>query len=116
MFRTSEYIAAGYFHNSQITEVNFAKKTVTFRYKKWVDRKSKDKIFATKKMDVFSFMARMLFCLPEKNRKLIRYYGIYTHKIDQKLKDIEKTMWAKAIEISFNNKPYVTAEMKVLPP
>jgi hypothetical protein len=105
LFRTSEYIAAGYFHNSQITEVNFAKKTVTFRYKKWVDRKTKEKIFATKTMDVFSFMARMLFYLPEKNRKLIRYYGIYTHQIDQKLKDIEKSMWSKAIEISFNKKP-----------
>jgi hypothetical protein len=91
LFRTSEYIAAGYFHNSQITEVNFAKKTVTFRYKKCPllaihgiaalvhpsgYRKTKEKIFAAKTMDVFSFMARMLFYLPDKNRKLIRYYGI----------------------------------------
>jgi len=43
--------------------------------------------------------------MAEKNRKLIRYYGIYPHQIDQKLKDIEKTMWAKAFEISFNKKP-----------
>ncbi len=35
LFRTSEYIATGYFHNSQITAVDHAKKTVTFKYRKW---------------------------------------------------------------------------------
>ena len=34
LFRTSEYITTGYFHYSQITEVNHAKKTITFKYKK----------------------------------------------------------------------------------
>ena len=35
LFRTSEYIASGYFHNTQITEVDYAKRTITFSYKKW---------------------------------------------------------------------------------
>jgi hypothetical protein len=29
------------------------------------------------------------FFLPEKHRKMIRYYGIYAHKLDEKIKKIE---------------------------
>ena len=49
----------------------------------------------------------MLFFLPEKNRKMIRYYGIYAHKLDEKLKKIETRTWAKAIENSFQKNPEV---------
>ena len=35
LFRTAEYIATGYFHNSQITAVDHWKKTITFKYKNW---------------------------------------------------------------------------------
>ena len=105
LFKTSEYIATGYFHNTQIIEVNHAKKTVVYRYKKWVDRVSKEKTYATKTMNVFSFMARMLFFLPEKNRKMIRYYGIYEFDIEKKLNEIDRKMWAKAIENSFEKNP-----------
>ena len=94
LFRTAEYIATGFFHNSQITEVDFAKKTVTFKYKSWVDRSTWQKNFKTRKMNIHSFMARMLFFLPDKNRKMIRYYGIYAHKLDEKLKKIETRTWA----------------------
>lgn len=105
LFRTAEYIATGYFHNSQITEVDHEKKTVTFRYKKSVERKSRTKHFATKTMSVFEFMARMLFYLPQKHRKMIRYYGLYAHNIEKKLNEIEQNTWARAIENSFDRKP-----------
>jgi len=38
LFRTAEYIATGFFHNSQIIEVDNHKNTITFRYKKFMDR------------------------------------------------------------------------------
>ena len=107
LFRTAEYIATGYFHNSQITAVDHVKKTVTFKYKSWVDRGTREKSFKTRTMDLYSFMGRMLFFLPEKNRKMIRYYGIYAHKLDEKLKKIETRTWAKAIENSFQKNPEV---------
>ena len=50
-------------------------------------------------------MARMLFFLPDPNRKMIRYYGIYANRIKEKLKFIEQRTWAHAIENSFNVKP-----------
>ena len=107
LFRTAEYIATGYFHNSQITAVDHVKKTVTFKYKSWVDRGTREKSFKTRTMDLYSFMGRMLFFLPEKNRKMIRYYGIYAHKLDEKIKKIETRTWAKAIENSFQKNPEV---------
>jgi hypothetical protein len=36
-----------------------------------------------------------------KHRKMIRYYGIYAHKFDEKIKKIETRTWAKAMENSF---------------
>ena len=39
-------------------------------------------------MDIYEFMARMLFYLPDKHRKAIRYYGIYAHGIKHKLDQI----------------------------
>ena len=50
-------------------------------------------------------MARMLFFLPEPNRKMIRYYGIYANRIKEKLEFIEQRTWAQAIENSFDAKP-----------
>lgn len=50
-------------------------------------------------------MARMLFFLPEPNRKMIRYYGIYATRIKEKLEFIEQRTWAQAIENSFEAKP-----------
>jgi len=107
LFRTAEYIATGYFHNSQVTAVDHEKKTITFKYKNWVDRNSREKHFAIKKMDIYSFMARMLYFLPDKHRKMIRYYGIYAHGIEEKLRLIDKKTWAKGIEHSFQTNPEV---------
>ena len=92
---------------SQITEVNHEKKLVTFRYKKWVDRYTREKTYGTMTLGIHEFMARMLFYLPEKHTKMIRYYGIYAHKAGEKMKIINKKTWAAAIEHSFNKNPEI---------
>jgi hypothetical protein len=110
LFRTAEYIASGYFHNSQIIKVNHEKKTVTFRYRKKMDRYTRKKHYAAKTMDMHHFMAKMLYFLPDKHRKLIRYYGIYATNIEKKLDAIDQCTWAKAIEHSFGKDPEVCPE------
>jgi len=105
LFRTAEYLAAGYFHNSMITAVDHDKAKITFRYKSWVDRNTKEKSYSEMTLDIYEFMARMLFYLPDKHRKAIRYYGIYAHGIKNKLDQITRKTWAKAIESSFDANP-----------
>ncbi len=107
LFRTAEYIAAGYFHNSMITAVDNDKAKITFRYKSWVDRNTKQKTYSEMTLDIYDFMARMLFYLPDKHRKTIRYYGIYAHGIKNKLDQITRKTWAKAIESSFDTNPEI---------
>ncbi|TFH39635.1 MAG: transposase [Chrysiogenales bacterium] len=110
LFRTAEYLAAGYFHNSMITGVDHAKRKITFRYKSWVDRNTKEKTYSVMTMDIYEFMARMLFYLPDKHRKAIRYYGIYAHGINRKLELIKRKTWAKAIQSSFDTDPETCPE------
>ena len=107
LFKTAEYIAAGYFHNSQIIAVDHLEKTVTFRYKSWVDRISREKSFKTITMDIYEFMARMIYFLPDKHKKMIRYYGLYSHGIKDKLAEIDRRTWARAIEHSFLKNPEI---------
>ncbi len=105
LFRAAEYIACGIMHSSQIVKVDHGRKKVTFRYKSWVNRKSGVKKYSLKTMDIYEFMARMLYFLPAKNRKTIRYYGIYASGIREKLNLIDKKTWQYAIEHSFNADP-----------
>ena len=65
-------------------------------------------------MDLYEFMAKMLYFLPEKHRKMIRYYGIYTHGIKEKLAEIDRKTWAKAIEKSFNANPEICPDCMAL--
>jgi len=58
-------------------------------------------------IDIYDFMARMLFYLPDKHCKAIRYYGIYTHGIKHKLDQITRKTWAHAIEHSFDTNPEI---------
>ena len=81
-----------------------------FARHKWRDRKTGEKLYATKTMDVYLFMALMLYFLPEKNRKMVRYYGIYAHGIDDNLKIIDRRTWAKGIEKSFDKDPVICPE------
>ncbi|MBK8396656.1 MAG: transposase [Leptospiraceae bacterium] len=78
---------------------------MTFRYKSWVEKDTREKSFQEQTIDVYEFMARMLFFLPDPNRKMIRYYGIYANRIKEKLEFIEQRTWAQAIENSFEAKP-----------
>jgi len=107
LFKTAEYIASGYFHNSRIIAVDHLEKTVTFRYKSWVDRVSREKSFKTITMDIYEFMARMIYFLPVKHKKMIRYYGLYAHGIKDKLAEIDRRTWARAIEHSFLKNPEI---------
>ena len=56
-------------------------------------------------MDIYEFMARMLYFLPARHNKLIRYYGLYARGIKDKLAEIDRRTWAKAIEHSFLKNP-----------
>ncbi len=94
-------VTAGYFHNSQILAVDHAKKTVTSRYKSWIDVRTKEKSYKTVTMDIYEFMAKMLYFLPKKHQKMIRYYGIYAHGAGEKLKKITNAVWKAAIEHCF---------------
>lgn len=105
LFRTAEYLATGYFHNSMITGVDHVNRKITFRYKSRVDRNTKEKTFSEMTIDIFDFMARMLFFLPDKHRKAIRYYGIYAHGSGKKLDAMSKKTWARAIQSSFDKNP-----------
>ncbi|MBN2078917.1 MAG: hypothetical protein JW838_08120 [Spirochaetes bacterium] len=51
------------------------------------------------------FMARILFYLPDKHSKAMRYYRIYTHGIKNELDWITRKTWTKAIQGSFDTDP-----------
>ncbi len=106
LFRTAEYIASGFFHNSQILKVDDSKKEIIFKYRSWVDHASKKKYYKNIKMDIFEFMARMLYFLPDHHQKSIRYYGIYAQS-KRRIVDYPEPVtctWSRAIEKSFENK------------
>ena len=107
LFRTAEYLASGFFHNSQILKVDNEKKTISFKYRSWVDRGTRKKHFSIITMDVNEFMARMLYYLPEQHQKTIRYYGLYasTYRKVRIEKNPEACSWSVGIEYSFEKKP-----------
>ena len=57
-------------------------------------------------MPIDEFLARMLFFLPNKHEKSVRYYGIYVRPARKiKLESREKkSNWAQAIKSSFDTK------------
>ncbi|MGL4370942.1 MAG: IS91 family transposase, partial [Spirochaetota bacterium] len=105
--RTAEYIASGYFHNSQIEAIDHRRKTVTFSYKKHVDAKTGAKSYSRMTMPIYDFLAKMLYFLPDKNRKMIRYYGIYANGVRQKMENTGRATWKKGIEHTFDGRPEV---------
>jgi hypothetical protein len=48
LFRTAEYLAAGYFHNNIITVIDHNNAKITIRYKNWVDRNTKQMSYSDK--------------------------------------------------------------------
>lgn len=105
LYRTAEYIASGYFHNSRIQSIDHEKMTITFQYKKKIEKGTRKKQYAVITMNIYEFMAKMLYFLPDKHRKMLRYYGIYAHHIQKKLDEIEYAPWAKAVEYCFDRNP-----------
>ena len=66
-------------------------------------------------MNIFEFMAKMLYFLPDKNEKSIRYYGLYycpAKKIKNILKE-SRASWAFAIEYCFNKNPKKCPECRI---
>lgn len=110
LFKAAEYIASGYMHNSQLIKVDNERKTLTFRYKCWVNRQSGEKSYELRTMDIYEFMALMLYFLPERSSKTIRYYGIYASHIGEKLAYIEKKTWREAVKRSFDKDPVLCPE------
>lgn len=107
LFDSASYIADGYFHNSQITKIDYERKTVTFRSKAYVDPHSKEKRFRVTTMDAFEFMAGMLYFIPEKHSKTIRYYGFYKKQKNILERVRTKALWAEAIQRCFNRDPKI---------
>lgn len=114
LFRTAEYIATGYFHNKQIECIDHAKMTLRFKYKCMMERGSRIKHFAYKTMDIYEFMALMLYFLPDKHRKMLRYYGLYARSIKKKLDENERRTWAKAVKHCFERNPEICPECNTL--
>ncbi len=105
LYRTAEYLACGYFHGSQVLKVDNRRMEVTFRYKSWLDIRTQEKSYSTVTMDMYEFMARMLYFLPARHRKMIRYYGLYAHGAGEKLEKMRRATWADAVLRSFNTDP-----------
>ena len=100
LFRTAEYLTAGYFHNSQTIAVDHAKKKATFLYKNWFDVRTKEKNHSTITIDIYEFMAKMRYFPLKKHQKMIRYYGIYDYNAEQ--------VWYRMrMEYSLYKRPYV---------
>ena len=106
IYRIAQYIAFGLFHNSQIQNVNSSKQTLTFRYKSNVESITKEKSYQSLTRPIDEFLARMLFFLPNKHEKSVRYYGIYVRPARRiKLESqVQKSTWAEAIKSSFDIK------------
>lgn len=104
IFKTAQYIAFGLFHNSQIENVDHENKKVTFRFKSHVDAQSREKTFSSITMPIHEFMARMLFFLPDRHEKSIRYYGIYVRPAKvAATEQVDKiSLWAAGIKSSFD--------------
>jgi len=106
IFKTAQYIAFGLFHNSQIENVDHENKELTFRFKSHVDAQSREKTFSSLTMPIHEFIARMLFFLPDRHEKSIRYYGIYVRPAKTAaFEQAEKlSLWAEGIKSSLDTR------------
>lgn len=104
IFKTAQYIAFGLFHNSQIENVDHERKTLIFRFKSHVDPQSREKTFSSLTMPIDEFFARMLFFLPDRHEKSIRYYGIYVRPAKRAAVEqaAQMSLWAEGIKCSFD--------------
>jgi len=56
-------------------------------------------------MDVFEFMARMLYYLPDRHGKTVRYYGVYAQSKRRGLRIAAGATWSLAIQTCFQKNP-----------
>lgn len=103
IFKTAQYVASSIFHNSQIQSVDHGRRELTFKFKSRVDSRTREKTFSALTMPIHEFMARMLFFLPERHEKSIRYYGLYVRpaKKAQMAETAKTSLWAESIKSSF---------------
>lgn len=87
--------------NSRI--VFYDKRIVRFYY---LDHKTKKKVFC--ELGVFDFMASLLQHIPEKNFKMIRYYGLYSRKGVKKVRKIclESSLKQKVLDFREENEVF----------
>ena len=104
IFGIVQYISLGLFPNNQIQKVDSNKQTLTFRYKSNVESITKEKSNENLRMPIDEFLTRMLFFLPYKHEKAVRYYGNYVRPVRKiKLESLEKkSNWAQAIKSFFD--------------
>ena len=97
------------------SEVEFENHTIGFKYKSQVVRHTGEKRFKTVQMDIFEFMARMLYFLPEKHEKSVRYYGYYVRRSKELRAELKrsKASWSYAIEYCFNKNPKKCPECRI---
>jgi len=55
LFRTAEYVATGFFHNSQILHVDHEKLKITFQYRSWMEPGSRKRRYSTLTIDLYEF-------------------------------------------------------------
>lgn len=103
LYRTAQYLASGFFHNSMITNVDHAKRMVTFRHRSRLNMKTREKKYSTITLPIYEFMARMLFYLPDHHQKSVRYYGFYasSYRATRIKRDSNSCSWLAGIQNSF---------------
>jgi len=91
------------------SEVDHDKKTITFKYRSWMERGTRKKHFSIITISIYEFMARMLFYLPEQHSKSLRYYGLYASSYlkFRVERDHASRTWAAGIENSFEKRPEI---------
>jgi len=107
LYRTAEYLASGFFHNSNITAVDHEAATVTFRHRSRLDARTREKRYAHLTLSVHEFMARMLYYLPDHHQKSVRYYGFYAsaYRKVRVERQRDACSWAAAVSNSFSADP-----------
>ena len=85
---------------SRITNIDYDNNTISYWYD---DHKTKQRIFVTE--HVFEFIAKLIRHIPDKNFKMIRYYGLYAaknHKYQNYYDKMYKVEYIKQLSISNN--------------
>jgi hypothetical protein len=66
-------------------------------------------------MDIFEFMAKMLYFLPDKHEQSVRYYGYYVRRSKELSAELKRSRasWSDAIEYCYNKNPKKCPECRL---